>query len=112
MDSDRVLVLDAGKVVEFDEPYELLQNESGLFTNMVKMTGKSTANNLKEMARLAHEVRENDQLAFNRAQLRDLQGSFISSNASLSQDMIDIYEERNSGSEGTPDNGSLHNEQH
>lgn len=78
MDSDRVLVLDAGQLVEFDEPYNLLQNESGLFTNMVKMTGKSMANNLREMARIAHDLRyRKGEAEYSRAQLRDLQGSFI-----------------------------------
>lgn len=57
MDSDRVLVLDAGRVVEFDEPYSLLQNDTGLFSTMVRMTGKSMANNLREMARLAHDIK-------------------------------------------------------
>ncbi|KAF7490266.1 Multidrug resistance-associated protein 4 [Sarcoptes scabiei] len=77
MDSDRVLVLDAGKIIEFDEPYALLQNEKGLFYNMVRMTGKSMANNLKEMARIAHEMRLKQNINFDRAQLRTLQGSFI-----------------------------------
>ncbi|KAJ6222676.1 hypothetical protein RDWZM_001221 [Blomia tropicalis] len=54
MDSDRVLVLDAGRLIEFDEPHVLLQDEQGLFFSMVKMTGKSMASNLHEMARLAH----------------------------------------------------------
>ena len=79
MDSDRVLVLDAGRIIEFDEPYTLLQNEQGLFASMVRMTGKSMANNLKEMARIAHEMRLTTDVEFNRAQLRDLQGSFINS---------------------------------
>ena len=78
MDSDRVLVLDAGQLIEFDEPYVLLQNEGGLFANMVKMTGKSMAHNLREMARIAHDVRYfKGDSEFNRTQLRDLQGSFI-----------------------------------
>nr|XP_027201120.1 multidrug resistance-associated protein 4-like [Dermatophagoides pteronyssinus] len=80
MDSDRVLVLDAGRVIEFDEPYQLLQNEKGLFANMVKMTGKSMAHNLKEMARIARELREkNSNTDYNRGHLRDLKGSFINS---------------------------------
>ena len=77
MDSDRVLVLDAGNLVEFDEPHLLLQNEQSLFSNMVKMTGKSMAHNLKEMARLSYEMKHKEETEFNRAQLRDLQGSFI-----------------------------------
>ena len=33
-DYDRVLVLDNGKVVEFDQPENLLQNEGGQFWNL------------------------------------------------------------------------------
>lgn len=55
MDSDRVLVLDAGKVVDFEEPHIMLQNEKGLFSLMVRMTGKGMAENLKEMAKLAYD---------------------------------------------------------
>ena len=79
MDSDRVLVLDAGRVIEFDEPYQLLQNENGLFANMVKMTGKSMAHNLKEMARIARDLRLRNDSDYNRGHLRDLKGSFINS---------------------------------
>ena len=59
MDMDRVLVLDAGSVVEFDAPYLLLQNENGVFTSMVKMTGRGMAINLKEMAKTAYDNRKN-----------------------------------------------------
>lgn len=59
MDSDRVLVLDAGRVVEFDEPHSLLQNENSVFSSMVKMTGKGMAQNLKEMAKLAYDNKRN-----------------------------------------------------
>ena len=69
-------MLDAGRVIEFDEPHELLQNENGLFSSMVKMTGKSMANNLREMARIAHDVRRGGD-SHSRAQLRDLQGECI-----------------------------------
>ncbi|XP_054723461.1 ATP-binding cassette sub-family C member 4-like isoform X2 [Uloborus diversus] len=54
MDSDRVLVLDAGEVKEFDEPYTLLQNRNSLFSNMVQMTGPGMAQQLREIARTAH----------------------------------------------------------
>lgn len=39
MDSDRVLVLDKGTVVEFDEPEILLRNETGIFCGMVQNEG-------------------------------------------------------------------------
>lgn len=40
IDSDRVLVMDAGVAVEFDAPYSLMQNENGVFHNMVKALGQ------------------------------------------------------------------------
>lgn len=50
MDSDRVLVMDAGKSVEFDHPHTLLKNKFGVFTKMVEKTGKAMAQNLREVA--------------------------------------------------------------
>lgn len=46
MDSDRVLVMDAGTVREFDHPYILLQNPRGIFHGMVKQTGNQMADTL------------------------------------------------------------------
>ena len=56
MDSDRILVMDAGRCVEFASPHELLNNtsESKIFYNMVKETGKSTFETLRK---IAEEVR-------------------------------------------------------
>merc|ERR1719464_574899 len=39
MDSSRVLVLDAGKIAEFDSPEALLQNNQSLFYGMAKEAG-------------------------------------------------------------------------
>lgn len=36
IDYNRVMVLDAGKIVEFDKPYDLYQNENSIFHGMVK----------------------------------------------------------------------------
>ena len=36
MDSDRVLVIDAGTVAEYDKPTELLANPSGHFSQLVR----------------------------------------------------------------------------
>lgn len=51
MDSDKVLVLDAGHVVEFGSPYELLTaTKSNVFRSMVLQTGKSTFDHLLKIA--------------------------------------------------------------
>jgi len=39
LDSDRIIVLSAGKVAEFDTPANLLQNRNGLFYSLVKEAG-------------------------------------------------------------------------
>ncbi|EDW63702.2 probable multidrug resistance-associated protein lethal(2)03659 [Drosophila virilis] len=57
MDSDKVLVMDAGRVVEFGTPYELLTcAESKVFHDMVKQTGKATYDNLVLVAKKAFEA--------------------------------------------------------
>lgn len=43
MDADKVLVMDAGEVVEFAHPFDLLQKPDGMFKRLVDQTGKSTA---------------------------------------------------------------------
>ncbi|CAG9840910.1 unnamed protein product [Diabrotica balteata] len=50
MDSDKVLVMDAGRVVEFDHPYNLLQNKNGVFYSLVMQTGKAAARTLMAIA--------------------------------------------------------------
>lgn len=50
MNSDKVLVLDAGKMVEFAHPYCLLQNINGYFYKMVEQTGPDNANFLHNIA--------------------------------------------------------------
>ncbi|XP_072399234.1 probable multidrug resistance-associated protein lethal(2)03659 [Diabrotica undecimpunctata] len=50
MDSDKVLVMDAGKAVEFDHPHTLLQNKHGVFYSLVMQTGKTTAKTLMAIA--------------------------------------------------------------
>ncbi|KAF8942501.1 Multidrug resistance-associated protein 1, partial [Haplosporangium gracile] len=41
MDSDRILVLDHGRVVEYDAPKVLLQDENSLFYKLAKQAGES-----------------------------------------------------------------------
>lgn len=52
MDSDRILVMDAGRCVEFAHPHELLQKEEEprIFYNMLKETGTATFDYLKKLA--------------------------------------------------------------
>uniref|UniRef100_A0A8D3C694 Cystic fibrosis transmembrane conductance regulator n=1 Tax=Scophthalmus maximus TaxID=52904 RepID=A0A8D3C694_SCOMX len=52
IDSDRILVLDAGRVHAYDEPYTLLQDQQGIFYKMVQQTGKQEAASLLEAAKL------------------------------------------------------------
>lgn len=51
MDSDKVLVMDHGQLVEFDHPHILLQNEQNHFSNMVKETGIVMSTQLKQRAK-------------------------------------------------------------
>ena len=43
MDSDRVLVLDQGKVAEFDSPANLLGRADSIFASLVKQAGLAGA---------------------------------------------------------------------
>uniref|UniRef100_A0A4W6DQI4 Cystic fibrosis transmembrane conductance regulator n=1 Tax=Lates calcarifer TaxID=8187 RepID=A0A4W6DQI4_LATCA len=51
IDSDRILVLDAGKIHAYDEPYTLLQDPECVFYKMVQQTGKQEAAALLEAAK-------------------------------------------------------------
>lgn len=55
MDSDKVLVMEAGTLVEFDHPYILLQNTNGVFYKMVAETGKSLGEQLRRTARESYQ---------------------------------------------------------
>ncbi|KAG5877618.1 hypothetical protein JTB14_015566 [Gonioctena quinquepunctata] len=50
MDSDKVLVLDAGQVVEYDHPHVLLQNKDGVFFKLVEESGPSMAERFYKVA--------------------------------------------------------------
>lgn len=50
-------MLDEGKLVEFEEPYLLLQNKDSLFSNMVEHTSQHLRTNLYETARQAYNSR-------------------------------------------------------
>lgn len=50
MDSDKVLVMDAGAMVEFDHPHNLLKNKNGFLSKMVEQTGPINAELLHSTA--------------------------------------------------------------
>ncbi|XP_036838726.1 multidrug resistance-associated protein 4 isoform X2 [Oncorhynchus mykiss] len=54
IDSDRILVLGAGMIQEFDEPYVLLQNQESALYRIVQQTGKAEAASLLESAKQAY----------------------------------------------------------
>lgn len=53
IDSDMIMVLDAGQLVEFASPYDLLRKPDGVFTSLVEQTGKSMS---KRLFHIAQEV--------------------------------------------------------
>ncbi|KAM9802671.1 ATP-binding cassette sub-family C member 4-like isoform 1-T1 [Syngnathus typhle] len=60
IDCDRILVLDASKIHEYDEPYVLLQNHRGLFYQMVQQTGPAEAASLLHAAKQVYENKKRE----------------------------------------------------
>nr|CAD7400804.1 unnamed protein product [Timema cristinae] len=50
MDSNKVLVMDSGRMIEFDHPHRLLQKKEGHFSKMVQETGFTMAAKLSKIA--------------------------------------------------------------
>ena len=53
IDYNRVMLLDDGKIVEFDTPENLLANRESKFYALCKATGKEEFSTLKRLAGLA-----------------------------------------------------------
>lgn len=53
-DSDRVVVMEAGEIVECGHPHELLQKPEGHFTRMVQQLGPAAEQSLRDLAAAAH----------------------------------------------------------
>ncbi|OMO92328.1 hypothetical protein COLO4_17672 [Corchorus olitorius] len=49
IDCDRILLLDSGRVLEYDTPEELLSNEESAFSKMVQSTGAANAQYLRSL---------------------------------------------------------------
>lgn len=50
MDSDIIIVMEAGEVVEFGQPHELLQKPEGYLNKMVRETDKNMESKLRQIA--------------------------------------------------------------
>jgi len=51
VDNDRILVMDGGKVAEFDTPANLLANPQGIFSEMVDALGPNESAKLRKIAK-------------------------------------------------------------
>lgn len=60
MDSDRIMVMDAGRIREFDWPHVLLQRDGGVLRDMVEATGVQEAQNLKQIAAGTYALKVTD----------------------------------------------------
>eukprot|EP00794_Sanderia_malayensis_P020178 gene20178-22153_t len=60
MDSDRIMVLDAGRVKEFDEPFSLIRRKTSLLYQLVKQTGNVEALNLLDIAKKCYEAKQGE----------------------------------------------------
>ncbi|XP_045127905.1 ATP-binding cassette sub-family C member 4-like isoform X2 [Portunus trituberculatus] len=61
MDSDRVMVLQAGQLMEFDTPYNLLNNKTSIFFSLVQQTGQASAKQLHQIAEMAHQRQQDSE---------------------------------------------------
>ena len=53
MDYDRIMVMEAGRILEFDSPWVLLQDPAGALSALVAQTGAQTEEHLRNVARMA-----------------------------------------------------------
>ena len=56
MDSDRIMVLSGGRMIEFDTPQVLLQNKESLFTHLVEQFDPKETRQLKETATSKNKI--------------------------------------------------------
>ncbi|XP_055867950.1 ATP-binding cassette sub-family C member 4-like isoform X5 [Biomphalaria glabrata] len=94
IDSDRVMVLDNGFIVEFEKPYKLMSQGHGFFYEMVQQLGKAEFDHLLELAREADKKNETKHITANGvpAKLFKSQNSTLDSptNLDTSYDISDL----------------------
>ncbi|ODV92295.1 hypothetical protein CANCADRAFT_30494 [Tortispora caseinolytica NRRL Y-17796] len=61
IDYDMILVMDAGRAVEYDVPYNLLQRKDSIFRNMCENSGEFAT--LEKMAEQAYKCRDQSKIA-------------------------------------------------
>ncbi|KAJ8955573.1 hypothetical protein NQ318_001403 [Aromia moschata] len=57
MDSDKILVMEAGSAVEFDHPHNLLQDKESAFNRLVNQTGKRMSQVLRRLAEKSYDYK-------------------------------------------------------
>lgn len=55
MDSDKVLVMEAGTMAEFNHPHILLQNNKSKFAKMVSQAGNPLSDQLRRIAKQSYQ---------------------------------------------------------
>uniref|UniRef100_H3CYA8 Cystic fibrosis transmembrane conductance regulator n=1 Tax=Tetraodon nigroviridis TaxID=99883 RepID=H3CYA8_TETNG len=77
IDSDRILVLDAGNIHAFDAPFTLLQDPHGIFYKMVQQTGRQEAALLLEASKEAYSGGVHPSIMNGHAEVLDKDGNLV-----------------------------------
>ncbi|CAH0557930.1 unnamed protein product [Brassicogethes aeneus] len=85
MDYDKVMVLQNGKIVEFDHPYLLIKDEDTLFYKMARETGSSMLNTLKSIGVVGRTGAGESSLITALFRLADVEGTITIDNVNISE---------------------------
>ncbi|EGC39074.1 hypothetical protein DICPUDRAFT_148191 [Dictyostelium purpureum] len=100
IDSDRIIVLDSGKISEFDTPWNLLQDKNSLFSWLIQETGPSNSIYLYNLAKAKHDGVPLDQI-INLITIPENSINNISNNI---EDIIDNNNNNNNDNDNNIDN--------